>query len=271
MDHQSLTSKVKALGTDKRKLGMMGGLAMTGLIALAVGVRSAPHVANYAKHLGSSVFARYGAAFETVQEKVEELHHSEIENERLRLENAHLRLKLAEVQFGHGSDEAAAHTKKFEYKLDKETGSRVGRDLDSIAYHVPTQMVPGQVYTLGISYFKAREDEKAAVIFTFLTGLDDNPEYKTPKNFLMTGVAWYRLDNYALADGYFDRVLRAPETVENQPLQAHARLWKAMTAQRLGKHASSQHWLTELIDHHPHSTEAGWVNSEARRGVASED
>jgi hypothetical protein len=126
---------------------------------------------------------------------------------------------------------------------------------------VPTNLVPGQLYTLGISYFKAREDEKAAVIFTFLTGLDDSDVFKTPKNFLLTGIAWYRLDNFATADRYFDRALKAPEKAENLQTLAHARLWKALTASRINKHTQSQFWLTELIDHHPLSVEATWVNS----------
>jgi hypothetical protein len=236
-----------------------------------------PRASKFFAQTSGKFWRTYGEAFISIQEKVDELRHSEIENERLRMENAQLRLKLEELQFGHSVQEAEAKTKKIEYKLDRETGSAMGRSLASIAYRVPTQLVPSQVYTLGVSYFKAREDEKAAVIFTFLTGMDEDNEFKTPKNFLIAGVSWYRLENFAVANRYFDRVLKAPESPENQPVQAHARLWKALVATRLGKHGDSQHWLIELVDHHPHSHEAAWVNggsvnrTEAHRGVASED
>jgi tetratricopeptide (TPR) repeat protein len=154
----------------------------------------------------------------------------------------------------------------------------VGRDLASIQYRVPTNLVPGQLYTLGVSYFKGREDEKAAVIFTFLTGMDDNDSFRNPRNYMLTGIAWYRLDNFATADRYFDRALKAPEAPENLQVLAQARLWKALTSQRLTKHTQAQFWLTELVDHHPLSLEASWINSkgirpkppEAHRGVASD-
>ncbi|MEK6580303.1 MAG: hypothetical protein AABZ55_13845, partial [Bdellovibrionota bacterium] len=61
------------------------------------------------------------------------------------------------------------------------------------------------------------------------------------------------------------------ETPENVQYQAQARLWKALTASRVAKHKDAQEWLKDLVDHHPHSMEAGWVNSkEAIRAAASE-
>jgi hypothetical protein len=232
------------------------------------GEESAPAAAAVLEdHRGWSdrIFGTYAAAWRSVQDKVDAISHAETDNERLRLENTHLRLALEGMQFNCSAKAASDKTHEIEYKLDKQTGSLVGRDLASIAYRVPTNLVPGQLYTLGISYFKGREDEKAAVIFTFLTGLDDNDIFKTPKNFLLTGIAWYRLDNFATAERYFDRALKAPESPENLQTLAHARLWKALTATRMGKHTQSQFWLTELIDHSPLSQEATWVNP--RRGA----
>ena len=60
---------------------------------------------------------------------------------------------------------------------------------------------------------------------------------------------------------HFDRALKAPEKTENLQTLAHARLWKALTSSRTNKHTQSQFWLTELIDHHPLSLEASWVNA----------
>jgi hypothetical protein len=297
MDRPSLIKKL--IGALTGKAGMAMGFVAVGALALTAGMHlgktpvepSAPHGKSHeaeeghAEHVAmtpnpsaheehgakarpdenpafyNQLLGRYIEAWHSVQEKVDAVRTAELENERLKLENTHLRLSLEGLQFNCSAKEASTKTRAFEYKLDKETGSLVGRDLASIAYRVPTNLVPGQLYTLGISYFKAREDEKAAVIFTFLTGLDDSEIFKTPKNFLLTGIAWYRLDNFATAERYFDRALKAQEKPENLQTLAHARLWKALTASRTDKHTQSQFWLTELIDHSPLSLEASWVNS----------
>ena len=145
----------------------------------------------------------------------------------------------------------------------------MGRTLASIYYRPPMHLLPPQLYTLALSYFKAGEDEKAGVILTFLTGLEENNAYKNSKNYLMTGISWYRLANYELADAYFDQALEMKEGTESLPYLAQARLWKGLSAEKLGKHSASQQWLRELVDYHPQSTEAAWVNSREVRRVPS--
>ncbi len=216
-------------------------------------------------------FRRLANLIPSIQGKADSIYSAEREGERLELENAHLRLVLDAIRFDCHAKDTASATKDLELKLSKETGAKVGRTLASITYRPPGHLLPDQLYTLGVSYFKAREDEKSAVIFTFLTGLEDNSAYKTARNYLMTGVSWYRLDNYELADTYFDQVLRQPETNDSLMFQAQARLWKGLVYDRLGKHATSQYWLRELLDHHPHSTEAEWVNSQEGRSVFDQE
>ncbi|MGK5083327.1 hypothetical protein WDW37_08465 [Bdellovibrionota bacterium FG-1] len=290
MDRKELVEKIKTFWTAKRRTFVVGmtGLAVIsvtgGLLVVSGKVGLSKHtsgVHTQAKPVSNSpgvlkwVLGTYSEAFESAQEKIESFRKIDVENDRLKLENAHLRLELENKQFSCRGQDASSRTRALEHKLDAETGSAVGRDLVSIQYQVPTNLMPSQLYTLGVSYFKAREDEKAAVILTFLTGMDNDDAFKTPKNYLMTGVSWYRLDNYTMAERYFDQVLKAAESEETVPFQAHARLWKALAANRTGKHSKAQFWLTELIDHHPRSTEAGWVNAQSRRtevhrGVASE-
>src|SRR5262249_24474682 len=106
------------------------------------------------------------------------------DNERLRLENARLRLALEATTFDCNALSAENLTQDISRHLSKEAGARVARTLDTIAYRPPTNMLPSQLFTLGVSYFKAREDEKAAVILTFLTGMDDNDAYRTPEDYL---------------------------------------------------------------------------------------
>ena len=207
------------------------------------------------------VFGDYASAYSDAKEKLYNLRHSEEENERLRLENSNLRLKVESLQFDCRSKDAQSITRDYSLKIKNETGSNVGRTLANIAYRPPENLLPSQLYTLGVSYFKARENEKAAVIFSFLTGLEDNDAYKTTKNLLMTGVAWYRVDNLQLAEDYFAKAVKEPETQDTLQYQAQARLWRGLVAERLGKHSDAQTFLRDLVDHHPHSMEAAWVNA----------
>lgn len=212
-------------------------------------------------------------AMKSVAEKARELARADEENTRLKLENANLRLKLESMKFDCHAQDAQAQTQANELKLDKQTGSRLGRTLASIGYKMPSHLLPNQLYTLAVSYFKAREDEKAAVILTFLTGMENDDSYRSAKNLLMTGIAWYRVDNLAIADEYFEKALKSDDIHENR---GQALLWKALAAERLGKHGKSQEWLREVLNLNPHSTEAAWINhpdrtrrKEASRATAS--
>ena len=203
----------------------------------------------------------YVAAWNSTEDKVSEVQRALDENERLRYENANLRLKLETAQFDCHEKEAVSQTKKIGAKIADEAGSRVARTLAGISYKPPGTLLPNQLYTLGVTYFKAREDEKAAVILSFLTNLEDNSFYQTSRNYLMAGVAWYRVDNFEMADVYFEKILKEPDQEANLQYQAQARLWKGLVAQHMGKEKDAQHWLRELVDHHPHSMEATWVNA----------
>jgi hypothetical protein len=83
---------------------------------------------------------------------------------------------------------------------------------------------------------------------------------------LLAGVSWYKLDHIELADQYFGEVLDLPETERDVKYQAQARLWRALTAKRLGKNTKSQFWLREVVDRHPASGESKWVNSTSEEG-----
>jgi tetratricopeptide (TPR) repeat protein len=212
-------------------------------------------------------------AVQSVQGKVEAIQSSEEEKERLTLENAHLRVKLESMVFQKKMHSAEDLTKAMGLRLNKETGSKVGRTLAGIQYQPPSQLTMPQMLVLAESYFKQREDEKAAVIFTLLTGLENSDNYKSPKYYLMTGIAWYRLDNFEVAEMYFDKVMEVPENEDTRRFLAQTRLWKGITAWRTGKNQKAQYWLRDLVDHHPHSMEARWVNpaAEVNRATASDD
>lgn len=204
---------------------------------------------------------RVAAAVDSTQEKAAEIQRALDENNRLRYENANLRLKLESVQFECNQKEAMAETKKIGMKVSDEAGSRIARTLASIGYKVPDNLLPGQLYTLGVTYFKAHENEKAAVILSFLTNLDGNTAFQTARNYLMTAVAWYRIDNFDMAKMYFEKVLHERDISENLPYQAQARLWQGLVAKHFASEKEVQYWLKDLIDHHPHSEEAEWINA----------
>jgi tetratricopeptide (TPR) repeat protein len=255
----------------KRKLRM--GIALV-VIAVVAGVSGmvVSRSGGHSKKSGLSakiheVWQVYGHAWISVQDKIEALQKSDEENERLRKENAHLRLVLESEKYEKYAERAQKETQAFQWKLSKTTGSRTGRTLASISYKIPQDLLPSQLFSLGLSYFKMREDEKAAVIFTFLTGLEGDSTFKTPSNHLLTGIAWYRLENFELADFYFDQVLHSTENQATRRFHGQARLWKGLIAERTGKHVKAQFWLRDVLDHDPHSLEARWVNS----ALASEE
>lgn len=199
--------------------------------------------------------------FSSIQQKVDELRRADEDNARLRLENAHLRLKLEATQFECDARLSQAQTTKLGSALHDETGSMIGRTLASIQYQIPEHLTPEQLVALGTSYFKARDDEKAAAVLTFLSRLESAPSVVTPSLKLMTAVAWYRLEHFELSRAYLRELLEAKEARDILPYQAQARLWMGLVNSRTGRHDDSQRWLKELVDYHPQSTEAGWVNA----------
>ncbi len=278
MDRNALFQKLKVFKSGRIAKALVIVLAFIGLTAvlrsptLRIQTKLLVHSALGYLSIGE-FFDVYSEAWKSVQAKVDSLQTAEEEKQRLLLDNAQLRMKLESARFECKAERAQKATRELGLKLNRETGSRVGRTLAGIRYSPPDNLTPNQLLMLGESYFKARDDEKAAVIFTLLTGLENNDLYKTPKNFLVTGIAWYRLDNFELADSYFDKVLAPDETADTLRFRAQARLWKALSSARVGRNTKAQYWLRELVDHHPHSMEAKWVNSsqEVERATASED
>lgn len=255
MDRTNLFQKLKGSKEQQKVFALLGGLlcCVIALTVVAKGV-SSQEFSSEVSFLAHS----YGRLFYSLQEKVDEIRRLDEENHKLKLENSHLRLVLESQRYEDYAEKAQKATQAYEWKLSKETGNRTGRTLASIAYKIPTNLIPSQLYSLGTSYFKSRDDEKAAVIFTFLTGLEDDATYKTAHNYLTTGIAWYRLDNFELADFYFNQALRSSKG--KAQLLSQAKLWKGLLSERRGQHVLAQDWLRKVMDQNPHSAEARWIN-----------
>ena len=217
---------------------------------------------EHAKPASTGLLGRIGEAWTSVQDKVDGIRRLDLENSRLKLENAQLRLKLESANFECDVAQSKELTEHYAAQLKGETGSPAGRTLASISYRAPTHLLPKQLHTLGVTYLKARDYEKAAVIFTLLGDLPKERIYKTPAHQLLTGSTWFKLKNYDMAEFYFDQTLKL-ETDDALPYQAQARLWKSVIAHYRGKKAQSQFWMQELVDYHPRSPEARWVNPAA--------
>ncbi len=220
----------------------------------------------------AKIFGRYGQALESVQYKVDEIKRLEQSIANVSLENIRLRSLMERGQFECKLEQADRGAKVFRNRLVAETRTHIGRTLASIDYRIPEHLLPSQLYTLAVSYLQARDDEKAVKILNHLVTLQDVATYRNPKDYLLTGVAWYRIDNLEEADLFFAKVLegdKGEESDEARAYVAQARLWRAIVAERSGKRMKSQFWMRELVDHHPHAAESQWVNSrEARRAVA---
>lgn len=202
----------------------------------------------------------YARAWVSMNDKVQALRRSEEENHKLRLENAHLRVMMESQNYAGRMEVAKKQAQKVGAKLNAETGTKVGRTLATVSYQIPENLLPDQIYTLGVGYFKAKDYEKAAAIFTFLTEMEGDSTFRTTENYLMTGVTWYRLENYKLSETYFERVLKEPSTPANQKAQVQAKVWRALAAARQKQYTQSQKWLKETLENHPQSQEARWIN-----------
>ncbi len=212
----------------------------------------------------------FSSAYESFRQKAMRLAQADDDNRHLRQENAQLKLDLEVARFDCRTTEGQKSTERYALQMTKDAGSRVGRTLDSIAYKPPTHLLPGQLYVLAMAYLKSHEDEKAAVILTALTSLEENELYKTPENNLIAGLLWYRLENFTMADGFFDEVLKFPESQRVNELHAQSRLWKALIAKKMNHDGKAQEWLKELIDHHPGAMETSWVNGESKKSESHE-
>lgn len=261
MDRKVLGTKLKTLFQKAKK----PFLVLLALGSVGLGGRwLVSHGSHWmTEKMSAGLVGNIKHAVVSVQDKAEELHRADSENQRLRVENLNLRRWIEQVQFDCRSEEAKRQTASQQDRLKTLTGTNVGRLLAGIDYRPPSHLLPEQVYTLGVSYFRAHEYEKSAVIMTYLTGMEDNEQFKRPQAFLLAGISWYRLDHLELADQFLERVLSGDSKEKSQaPYFAQARLWRALVSHRLKDTKKTQTWLRDLLDHHPHSLESAWVNGQ---------
>lgn len=201
--------------------------------------------------------------------KLEELQHADQRAASLELEVSQLKVKLTEREFECRTESATKRAQALTVRLNKETGDKTGRTVATVDFTIPSNWSPEQIHVLALSYFAGGEFEKAAVLMKHLMELPDVDSIKTPRNYLVTAISMYHIDNFNSADQFFDEVLRIKESQDQLKYAAQARLWKALVASRLNKKLKEQYWLRELLDYHPQSKEARWINGGGPERVPS--
>lgn len=213
------------------------------------------------------VLDTYLEAMESVNAKVRALQQTEEENKKLRLENAYLRVMVETGRFTARAEDAKKKTETVGKKLATAAGSRAARSIASIRYQFPENLLPEQLLALGVSYFKVRDDEKAAVILNFLTELEDDKSFRNAANYLMAGIAFYRLEHYKNATEYFERIAKLTETdAETAKAKRQAVYWQALVAERTKNRGLAQKLILESLEKDPQTKEARWVNPQ---GIAT--
>lgn len=221
------------------------------------------------KHYSKGLWVSYRDLFKNIHTKVQDIERLESDNESLKLENAVLRQKVEAFRFSCEAKNGEQATSKRGIQLSVETGERMGRTLASIRYSPPESVTPEGLYTLAISYFKAGDFEKSAVLFTYLTGSGETHAYQSIKHFLLTGIAWYQVDHLKDAEHYLDAALKMSVDKHESQYQVQALVWKALISERRDDPSKTQFLLNQLVARYPHSPEVEWVNSASERAPAS--
>lgn len=260
------TFEMDSPGTPKKLSARIAETAPRFLFGFALLVAVGAGVFWFAKGKGGKALVH---AYHSFWDKWHDLQKIDEQNHRLVAENQQLRAWLQETQTQCAAGEFKKQTSNLGRKALRETGMKVGRALATIDFQIPASLQPTQLHTLAVSYFRADDFEKSAVILGHLTHLETG-QYRSAQDLVMTGVSFYKIDLVNLAREYFEQVVKLKSEPKILPYQAQARLWMALSYKKQGEPQKAQHWLGQLMDHHPHSKEAAWVNSkEGRRMVAS--
>ena len=206
----------------------------------------------------NGVVGTYKKHFFSFVDKLDEMRSLDLENQALGRKIALLEQKIVLNQVEHVEHEARRSTASVSERLHHEAGSELARVLKSIPYHAPENLLPNQLYTLGIEYFRKQEYEQAAVIFSQLIDLREDTSYQRPQTQLMCAIAWYHLKQFKLADRYLEQTKEKSEP--SDAIYRTALVWEALAAKNSGQTEKAQQRVIQIISRYPHSKEASWLN-----------
>jgi tetratricopeptide (TPR) repeat protein len=199
------------------------------------------------------VVGTYHKHFFAFADGLHEIFDLDHENIRLNEEVARLEKELEQEKSGKVEVEAKTSTDTVAFKLKEETGSELATTLENIPYTPPANILPHQLYVLGVSYFRKAEYEEAAVIFSQLLKMKDDVSYQKPENFILGGISWYQLRQYHLAEEFFKTAKE-----ESSPKDANYRaviVWEALLAKSQGQKKVVNQKMEQLMAQFPHSEE----------------
>lgn len=205
----------------------------------------------------------YRDTFRSVLNKMGDLDQAAQLNHELTLKVQNLEKELETDRLQNLERKNQTITQELAQRLRAEAGSELARVFGSIDYRAPSHLLPHQLYTLGLAYFRKEEYEKSAIIFSQLVELKEDKSYQRSEVQLLTGISWYYLEHYRLAQKYMDQAFdRAPK---ESSLQRKVMVWKSMVLKARHLEQESQAMLTQLIARSPHSEEAQWINLGSRK------
>jgi tetratricopeptide (TPR) repeat protein len=195
--------------------------------------------------------------------------------ERADRENQELRHRLDELEKQYDRAEVEALEKTLHAQTDlktkiqkEQTGSEIGQSLMQLKYEPPTHLMPHQLYALAVGYIRKNENQQAAAILTRLVDLKEDRSYKRPEVYMLTGVAWFRLENWKLAEIFIQKAIDGSS--DRMQVHRQAKVWRALLLQKIGREKEAQRVMVDLIAKSPHSSEAKWINSGPDREPSQE-
>lgn len=260
--------------TKKFFAGTFGSLLVATLVLAGVAAALAPvlkevmhsEIGQHVKEMGLTETYRF--YFHEAKTRLEELEQADRENAELRrrvdiLEKERDRESLEKV-------EKTMHVQQdVQAKIQKEqTGSEIGQSLLQLKYEPPTNLMPHQLYALAVGYVRKNENQQAAAILTRLVDLKEDKSYKRPEVFLITGVAWYRLENWKMAETFFEKAISGSS--DSMQVHRQAKVWRALLLRKTGQEQLAQKIMIDLIAKSPHSSEAKWINFDGKREPSQE-
>jgi TolA-binding protein len=106
------------------------------------------------------------------------------------------------------------------------TGSKEGRTLASIEYHVPTNLTVEGKYLLAFSHLKENRFLEAAKTFENFLSVPEGAAFQNSKTFYEAGVAWFKSNNYKEAHDYFVMAKDRVSGVEKAEMLRKIELWQ---------------------------------------------
>jgi len=184
-------------------------------------------------------------------------------------ENRQLNKKLAELEKDQILGDAARATRDLaslnetlEESLKNEAGSELAIALHSIKYEVPSHLAVHQLHALAVGHFRREDHEKAARVLHHLLGLKDDPQFRKPENYLMSGISWFHLKNFNLALRDFRESIRL--SPKGEAAHRKTMFWQALCYRSLGKKTQAENTMLHFIELYPGSEEADWLNGKRR-------